>query len=225
MGVVPNETSLFSGPVVSPWRRKGRRYTRLRAGADPSGGLGGGGPRPNLCLGADRQPTPAARSASRPALRGAISSASRPTYGRCSRWGIVAPSRRRPRPGRPHWGARCAICRHPVWGRLAGHDPKDTTSVDLPVPGTTRRRVGKSIKGMKIGNSRRNTGCPEWRRRSKKALWRARRGVAQGRRAPRWSRSRCRTTKYALPAYYNRGRPAEASLPNLRAARYGRGCA
>ncbi|MGB4102224.1 MAG: Asp-tRNA(Asn)/Glu-tRNA(Gln) amidotransferase subunit GatA [Alphaproteobacteria bacterium] len=71
----------------------------------------------------------------------------KPTYGRCSRWGIVAFASSLDQAGpmtRSVWDAAQML------RAMAGFDPKDSTSVDTPVPDYTAA-VGKSIKGMKVG--------------------------------------------------------------------------
>ena len=71
----------------------------------------------------------------------------KPTYGRCSRWGIVAFASSLDQAARSPADVRdCAI----LMRAMAGHDPKDTTSVDLPVP-DYEAAVGRSVKGMRIG--------------------------------------------------------------------------
>src|SRR4029077_16317686 len=71
----------------------------------------------------------------------------KPTYGRCSRWGIVAFASSLDQAGPFARTVRDAAI---LLGSMAGHDPKDTTSVDRPVP-DYEAAVGKPIKGMKIG--------------------------------------------------------------------------
>src|SRR4030095_12195490 len=69
------------------------------------------------------------------------------TYGRCSRWGIVAFASSLDQAGPFGRSVRdCAI----LLRSMAGHDPKDTTSVDVPVP-DYEAAIGRSIKGMRIG--------------------------------------------------------------------------
>jgi aspartyl-tRNA(Asn)/glutamyl-tRNA(Gln) amidotransferase subunit A len=71
----------------------------------------------------------------------------KPTYGRCSRWGIVAFASSLDQAGPIGKTVRdCAV----MLRSMAGHDPKDTTSVDLAVP-DYEKAVGRSVKGMKIG--------------------------------------------------------------------------
>src|SRR6187551_1563820 len=71
----------------------------------------------------------------------------KPTYGRCSRWGIVAFASSLDQAGPIARTTRDAAI---LMRSMAGHDPKDTTSVDRPVP-DYEAAVGKSVKGMKIG--------------------------------------------------------------------------
>ena len=71
----------------------------------------------------------------------------KPTYGRCSRWGMVAFASSLDQAGPIARTVRdCAI----MLGSMAGYDPKDSTSVDMPVP-DYEKAIGRSIKGMKIG--------------------------------------------------------------------------
>ena len=71
----------------------------------------------------------------------------KPTYGRCSRWGIVAFASSLDQAGPFARTVRDAAI---LLTSMAGHDPKDTTSVERPVP-DYEAAIGKSIKGMKIG--------------------------------------------------------------------------
>ncbi len=135
-----NENSCFE-PVVSPWRRKGSDAKLV-----PGGSSGGSAAAvaAQLCLGATGTDT--GGSIRQPAaLTGIVGL--KPTYGRCSRWGIVAYASSLDQAGPFGRTVRdCAI----LLRAMAGHDPKDTTSFDLPVP-DYEAAVGKSVKGMKIG--------------------------------------------------------------------------
>jgi aspartyl-tRNA(Asn)/glutamyl-tRNA(Gln) amidotransferase subunit A len=71
----------------------------------------------------------------------------KPTYGRCSRWGIVAFASSLDQAG-PF--ARTVEDTAILLRSMAGHDPKDSTSIDRPVP-DYRAAVGRSIKGLRIG--------------------------------------------------------------------------
>src|SRR5258707_4881212 len=71
----------------------------------------------------------------------------KPTYGRCSRWGIVAFASSLDQAGPI---ARTVRDSSILMRSMAGHDPKDTTSVDRAVP-DYEASIGKSVKGMKIG--------------------------------------------------------------------------
>jgi aspartyl-tRNA(Asn)/glutamyl-tRNA(Gln) amidotransferase subunit A len=135
-----NETSCF-GPVVSPWRRSGR--------ADPlvPGGSSGGSAAAvaaRLCLGATATDT--GGSIRQPAaFTGTVGI--KPTYGRCSRWGIVAFASSLDQAGPIARDVRdCAI----LLRAMAGHDPKDTTSADMAVP-DFEAAVERGVKGLTIG--------------------------------------------------------------------------
>src|SRR3981189_709353 len=196
-----NETSCF-GPVVNPWRREGSNTTLVPGGS--SGGPGGGGAAAPPPGGSTRQP------GAFPATVGV-----KPTYGRCSRWGIVAFASSLDQAGpiaRTVRDAAILLC------SMAGHDPKDTTSVDYAVP-DYEAAIGKSVKGMKIGIPReyRLDGMPAeieklW---SEGAAWLE----AAGAELVDVSLPH---TKYALPAYYIVA-PAEASsnLARYDGVRYG----
>ena len=135
-----NETSFF-GPVISPWRRRGANTPLV-----PGGSSGGSAAAvaANLCLGATGTDT--GGSIRQPAAFTGIVGI-KPTYGRCSRWGIVAFASSLDQAG-PF--ARTVRDTAILLRSMAGHDPKDTTCVDRPVP-DYEAALGKSIKGMKIG--------------------------------------------------------------------------
>src|SRR5205823_3568921 len=135
-----NETS-FYGPVISPWRRKGANTPLV-----PGGSSGGSAAAvaAGLCLGATGTDT--GGSIRQPAAFTGIVGI-KPTYGRCSRWGIVAFASSLDQAGPLARTVRDAAI---LLTSMAGHDAKDTTSVDRPVP-DYEAAIGKSIKAMKIG--------------------------------------------------------------------------
>src|SRR5712672_1845149 len=203
-----NETS-FMGAVTSPWRRKGSNTPLV-----PGGSSGGSAAAvaAHLALGATGTDT--GGSIRQPAAFTGIVGL-KPTYGRCSRWGIVAYASSRDQAGPFGRTVRdCAI----LLRAMAGHDPKDTTSVDLPVP-DYEAAAGKSIKGMRIGlpQEYRVPGMAA----EIESLWR---------RGAEWLKDAGAEmvevslphTKYALPAYYIVA-PAEASsnLARYDGVRYG----
>jgi aspartyl-tRNA(Asn)/glutamyl-tRNA(Gln) amidotransferase subunit A len=203
-----NETSCF-GPVLSPWRREGSNTPLV-----PGGSSGGSASAvaANLCLGATGTDT--GGSIRQPAAFTGIVGI-KPTYGRCSRWGIVAFASSLDQAG-PF--ARSVRDTAILLRSMAGYDPKDSTSADVPVP-DYEAAVGKSIKGMKIGIPKeyRLDGMPA----EIEALWQ---------RGAEWLKAAGAEmvdvslphTKYALPAYYIVA-PAEASsnLARYDGVRYG----
>jgi len=203
-----NETSCF-GPVANPWRREGSNSTLV------SGGSSGGSASAVaalLCMGATATDT--GGSIRQPAAFTATVGI-KPTYGRCSRWGIVAFASSLDQAGPIGRTVRDSAI---LLRSMAGHDPKDTTSVDRPVP-DYEAAIGKSVKGMKIGIPReyRLDGMPDeieklW---SEGAKWLK----AAGAELVEVSLPH---TKYALPAYYIVA-PAEASsnLARYDGVRYG----
>ncbi|MBS0528375.1 MAG: Asp-tRNA(Asn)/Glu-tRNA(Gln) amidotransferase subunit GatA [Proteobacteria bacterium] len=203
-----NETSCF-GPVINPWRRAGSD-TKLVPGGSSGGSASA--VAAGLCLGATATDT--GGSIRQPAaFTGTVGI--KPTYGRCSRWGIVAFASSLDQAGPI---ARTVRDTAILMRSMAGHDPKDTTSVDRPVP-DYEAAIGKSVKGMKIGIPReyRLDGMPA----EIEKLW------AQG---ADWLKAAGAElvevslphTKYALPAYYIVA-PAEASsnLARYDGVRYG----
>jgi aspartyl-tRNA(Asn)/glutamyl-tRNA(Gln) amidotransferase subunit A len=203
-----NETSCF-GPVISPWRRRGSNTPLV-----PGGSSGGSAAAvaAMLCLGAVGTDT--GGSIRQPAAFTGIVGI-KPTYGRCSRWGIVAYASSLDQAGPFARTVRDAAI---LLTSMAGHDPKDSTSIDRPVP-AYEAAVGQSIKGMKIGIPK------EYRLDGMAAeinrLWD---------RGAQWLQAAGAEmvevslphTKYALPAYYIVA-PAEASsnLARYDGVRYG----
>ena len=135
-----NETSCF-GPVISPWRRKGANTPLV-----PGGSSGGSASAvaAGLCLGSTGTDT--GGSIRQPAAFTGIVGI-KPTYGRCSRWGIVAFASSLDQAGPFARTVRDAAI---LLTSMAGFDPKDATSVERPVP-DYEAAIGKPIKGMKIG--------------------------------------------------------------------------
>jgi aspartyl-tRNA(Asn)/glutamyl-tRNA(Gln) amidotransferase subunit A len=203
-----NETSFF-GPVVSPWRRKGANTPLV-----PGGSSGGSASAvaAGLCLGATGTDT--GGSIRQPAAFTGIVGI-KPTYGRCSRWGIVAFASSLDQAG-PF--ARTVRDTAILLSSMAGHDPKDTTSVDLPVP-DYEAAIGRSVKGMKIGIPKEyridGLAAEIDRLWEQGAQWLA----AAGAEIIEVSLPH---TRYALPAYYIVA-PAEASsnLARYDGVRYG----
>ena len=135
-----NETSFF-GPVVSPWRRRGSD-TKIVPGGSSGGSAAAVAAK--LCVGATGTDT--GGSIRQPAAFSGVVGV-KPTYGRCSRWGIVAFASSLDQAGPFARTVRdCAI----LLRSMAGPDPRDTTCVDLPVP-DYEKAVGASIKGKRIG--------------------------------------------------------------------------
>ena len=203
-----NETSCF-GPVVNPWRREGSNTSLV-----PGGSSGGSASAVAalLCMGATATDT--GGSIRQPAAFTATVGM-KPTYGRCSRWGIVAFASSLDQAGPIGRTVRDTAI---LMRSMAGHDPKDTTSADVAVP-DYERAIGKSVKGMKIGIPKeyRLDGMPAeieklW---SEGAAWLK----AAGAELVEVSLPH---TKYALPAYYIVA-PAEASsnLARYDGVRYG----
>src|SRR5882672_5419236 len=202
-----NETSCF-GPVVNPWRRKGSNVGTGVGGQIegahlvPGGSSGGSAAAvaARLCLGATATDT--GGSIRQPAAFTATVGL-KPTYGRCSRWGIVAFASSLDQAGPIARTVRDAaiLLRH-----MASVDTKDSTSVDVPVP-DYEAGLDFGVKGLRVGIPKeyRIDGAPPeidalW---NKGAEWLK----AQGAEIVEVSLPH---TKYALPTYYIVA-PAEAS--------------
>jgi aspartyl-tRNA(Asn)/glutamyl-tRNA(Gln) amidotransferase subunit A len=191
-----NETSAF-GPVFNPWRAR-----NSNANLVPGGSSGGSSAAvaADLCLAATGTDT--GGSIRQPAaVTGRVGL--KPTYGRCSRFGIVAFASSLDQAGPMTKTVKDAAI---MLGTMASVDPKDSTSVDLPVPDYEKLLEG-GIKGLRVGIPKeyRIDGAPAeidalW---SKGAEWLK----AQGAEIVEVSLPH---TKYALPTYYIVA-PAEAS--------------
>jgi aspartyl-tRNA(Asn)/glutamyl-tRNA(Gln) amidotransferase subunit A len=203
-----NETSAF-GNVVNPWRAKGSTESLV-----PGGSSGGSSAAvaARICLGATGTDT--GGSIRQPAAFTGIVGI-KPTYGRCSRWGTVAFASSLDQAG-PF--ARTVRDTAILMKSMAGHDPKDSTSVNIPVP-DYEKAVGRSVKGLKIGVPKeyRVDGMPA----EIDKLWQQGRDFLKAAGAELVEIS-LPHTKYALPAYYIVA-PAEASsnLARYDGVRYG----
>jgi len=204
-----NETSAY-GPVISPWKRNDGGNAALT----PGGSSGGSAAAVAAGLAAGVTGTDTGGSIRQPAAFTGICGI-KPTYGRCSRWGIVAFASSLDQAGPMARTVRdCAI----LLEAMAGFDPKDATSLDLPVP-NWEAGLSSDLKGKKVGIPKeyRIDGVPE----DINALW------DQG---IEWLKDAGATpveislphTKYALPTYYIIA-PAEASsnLARYDGVRYG----
>jgi aspartyl-tRNA(Asn)/glutamyl-tRNA(Gln) amidotransferase subunit A len=192
-----NMTSAW-GAVENPWKRRQDNEAVLVPGGSSGGSAAA--VAAHLALGATGTDT--GGSIRQPASFCGIAGI-KPTYGRCSRWGVVAFASSLDHPGPfARTVEDCAI----LLGSMAGHDPKDSTSADVPVPDFAAA-CGRGVKGMRIGVPReyRMDGMPE----EIEALWQQ--GLA-------WLRDAGAEivdvslphTKYGLATYYIIA-PAEAS--------------
>ncbi len=203
-----NETSYY-GPVTNPWQANGSNQPLV-----PGGSSGGSAAAvaAQLCAGATATDT--GGSIRQPAaFTGTVGI--KPTYGRCSRWGVVAFASSLDQAGPITRTVRDSAI---MLKSMASVDDKDTTSADIPVP-DYEAAVGRSIKGMRIGIPAEYIadGMPD----DITAMW------EQGK---AWLKDAGAEivpialphTKYALPAYYIVA-PAEASsnLARYDGVRYG----
>jgi aspartyl-tRNA(Asn)/glutamyl-tRNA(Gln) amidotransferase subunit A len=201
-----NETSVY-GNAVNPWKVDDRDLT-------PGGSSGGSASAvaADLCLAATGTDT--GGSIRQPAAFTGIVGI-KPTYGRCSRWGIIAFASSLDQAGPMTKTVRDAAI---MLQAMSGHDPKDSTSADIPVPDFEAMLTG-DIRGKVIGIPReyRMDGMPA----EIEKLWED--GTAMLRDAGAEIRDiSLPHTKYALPAYYVIA-PAEASsnLARYDGVRYG----
>ena len=204
-----NETSYF-GNVISPWRRKDGGNAALAPGGSSGGSSAAIAAR--LCPAATGTDT--GGSIRQPAAFTGISGI-KPTYGRCSRWGIVAFASSLDQAGPMARDVRdCAI----MLEAMVGFDPKDATSLDMPVP-DWEAALSSDLKGKRVGIPKeyRLDGIDD----DIAAMWDA--GIAMLKDAgAEVVDISLPHTKYALPAYYIIA-PAEASsnLARYDGVRYG----
>lgn len=204
-----NETSAY-GPVLSPWKRNDGGNAPLT----PGGSSGGSAAAVAAGIAPGVTGTDTGGSIRQPAAFTGISGI-KPTYGRCSRWGIVAFASSLDQAGPMARTVRdCAI----MLEAMCGFDPKDSTSLDLPVP-QCEAGLSSNLKGKRVGIPKeyRIDGVPD----EINTLWD--RGIE-------WLRDAGAEpveislphTKYALPTYYIIA-PAEASsnLARYDGVRYG----
>jgi aspartyl-tRNA(Asn)/glutamyl-tRNA(Gln) amidotransferase subunit A len=204
-----NETSTY-GPVISPWRRRDGSNAALT----PGGSSGGSAAAVAAGIAPGATGTDTGGSIRQPAAFTGISGI-KPTYGRCSRWGIVSFASSLDQAGPMAKSVRdCAI----LLQAMAGFDPQDSTSLDVPVP-NWEAGLSSDLKGKRVGIPReyRIDGVPG----EINALWD--RGIE-------WLKDAGAEpveislphTKYALPTYYIIA-PAEASsnLARYDGVRYG----
>ncbi|NNM76802.1 Asp-tRNA(Asn)/Glu-tRNA(Gln) amidotransferase subunit GatA [Sphingomonas sp. ID1715] len=204
-----NETSAF-GNVISPWRRSDGGNAPLA----PGGSSGGSSAAVAARIAPAATGTDTGGSIRQPAAFTGISGI-KPTYGRCSRWGVVAFASSLDQAGPMARTVRdCAI----MLEAMSGFDPKDATSLDMPVP-AWEQGLSPDLKGKRIGIPKeyRVDNMPA----EIDALWQQ--GIA-------WMRDAGAEivdvslphTRYALPAYYIIA-PAEASsnLARYDGVRYG----
>ena len=203
-----NETSAFGG-VISPWRAAGSNRPLV-----PGGSSGGSAAAVSAMLCAGATGTDTGGSIRQPAAFVGISGI-KPTYGRCSRWGVVAFASSLDQAGPMARDVRdCAI----MLQSMSGYDAKDSTSLDVAVPDFEAALTG-DLRGKRVGVPK------EYRLDGMDA-----RVAAVWDEGLRWLRDAGAETvevslphtKYALPAYYIIA-PAEASsnLARYDGVRYG----
>jgi aspartyl-tRNA(Asn)/glutamyl-tRNA(Gln) amidotransferase subunit A len=192
-----SSTTSWYGPVENPWRRPGDNRPLVPGGSSGGSAAAVAARAALAALGTDtggsiRQPA---------SLCGIVGL--KPSYGRCSRWGVIAYASSLDHPGPLTRTVRDAAV---MLSAIAGHDPRDSTSAPLPVPDYEAALTG-DIRGLRIGIPREYhaDGMPA----EIAALWS---------RGAEWLRGAGAEpievslphTRYALPAYYVIA-PAEAS--------------
>ncbi len=204
-------SNMFSshGPAINPWRRDGDSRDLVPGGSSGGSAAMVAARAALAAIGTDtggsiRQPA---------AFTGIVGM--KPTYGRCSRWGIIAFASSLDQAGPLCRSVRDAAI---MLGVMAGYDAKDSTSVDIPVA-DYEAGLGSGIEGLRVGipAEYRVDNMPE----EIDTLWR--RGVD-------WMKGQGAEivdislpyTRYALPAYYIVA-PAEASsnLARYDGVKYG----
>jgi aspartyl-tRNA(Asn)/glutamyl-tRNA(Gln) amidotransferase subunit A len=192
-----SSTTSHYGPAENPWRKPGDNRPLV-----PGGSSGGSAAAVAAHAALAATGTDTGGSIRQPASFCGIVGL-KPTYGRCSRWGVVAYASSLDHPGPLARTVRDAAI---LLGAMAGHDPKDSTSAPRPVP-DYESALGGGVRGLRIGISQeyRAPGMPA----EIEALWQ---------KGAQWLREAGAEpveislphTKYALPAYYIIA-PAEAS--------------
>jgi len=203
-----NETS-FYGPCINPWRRDGDDTQLV-----PGGSSGGSASAVAAHLCAAATATDTGGSIRQPAaFTGTVGL--KPTYGRVSRWGIVAFASSLDQAGPITRSVEDSALMLQV---MASHDQKDTTCVDRPVP-DYRAAMGEKVKGLTIGIPKEYR--VEGMGQEIEDLWQQ--GIEWFKEAgARIKEVSLPHTKYALPAYYIVA-PAEASsnLARYDGVKYG----
>lgn len=205
-----SNTTSFYGPAINPWQEDGNPGKRLVPGGSSGGSAAAVAARSALATvgtdtgGSIRQPA---------ALTGTVGI--KPTYGRCSRWGIIAFASSLDQAGPFTRTVRDASI---MLGVMAGHDPKDSTSARVEVPNFEAALTG-DIRGLRVGVPKeyRIDGMPT----EIEGLWMQ--GIAWMQEAgAEIVEVSLPHTRYALPAYYIVA-PAEASsnLARYDGVRYG----
>ena len=184
-----SNTTSWYGPVENPWRRRGDNRPLV-----PGGSSGGSAAAVAARAALAATGTDTGGSIRQPASFCGIVGL-KPTYGRCSRWGVVAYASSLDHPGPMARTVRDVAI---MLGAMAGHDPRDSTSVPVAIPDFEAALDG-NIEGLRVGIPReyRVDGMPG----EIEALWKQ--GVG-------WLREAgaepveisLPMTKYALPAYY-----------------------
>ncbi|HEY8287830.1 MAG TPA: Asp-tRNA(Asn)/Glu-tRNA(Gln) amidotransferase subunit GatA [Acetobacteraceae bacterium] len=155
-----NMTSAY-GPVENPWKRRQDEDAVLV----PGGSSGGSAAAVAARLAMGSTGTDTGGSIRQPASFCGLVGV-KPTYGRCSRWGVVAFASSLDHPGPL---ARTVLDGAILLGSMAGHDPRDATSADRAVP-DFEAACARGVKGLRIGvpAEYRSDGMPE----DIEALWR-----------------------------------------------------
>jgi aspartyl-tRNA(Asn)/glutamyl-tRNA(Gln) amidotransferase subunit A len=184
-----SNTTSWYGPVENPWRRLGDNRPLV-----PGGSSGGSAAAVAARAALAATGTDTGGSIRQPASFCGIVGL-KPTYGRCSRWGVVAYASSLDHPGPMGRTVRDVAI---LLRTMAGHDPRDSTSAPVPVP-DFEAALGGDIAGLRVGipGEYRVDGMPD----GIEALWQQ--GIEWLRKAGAEPiEISLPMTKYALPAYY-----------------------
>src|SRR5438046_1396318 len=141
-----SNTTSWYGPVENPWRRHPERQLGDNRPLVPGGSSGGSAAAVAAHAAVAAIGTDTGGSIRQPASFCGIVGL-KPTYGRCSRWGVVAYASSLDHPGPLGWRVRDVAI---LLGAMAGHDPRDSTSAPVPVPDFEAALTG-DIRGLRIG--------------------------------------------------------------------------